>query len=876
MSTDEHTLGMFTIDGDLVVHAWDEWLERATGIAAADATGRPLNELVLDLEARGLHARLTRVLTDGVVEVLAPALHHYLIPCPPSAPSRRFDLMQQRVTIAPVSEGEHIVGAVITIEDVTARRERERDLAEMLDSPDEHARLHAAQVLAAEDEAAPTLAIALGDQSWRVRKTAAAGVAAHADTDLVTAVALALRTEHRDPGALNSTLQVLGLTHADATGVLVDLLRSEDADLRIYVALALGERGDRSATPALSALLDDPDVNVRYHAIEALGKLRAAAAALRLAQIAAAGDPFLAFAALDALARIGDEVPAAALLPLLRDPLLAEPAVDLLGSLDDLTVVAPLAKALDEEHIPPPAVARALASLFEREEQVYGDGTPVADEARRAVSAVGAGRLLAALEGGREEEAPALARVLSWLGDPQLTQALTRQIARPSVAGVVADALVRAGADGVERLLTLLDTDNDAVIATAVAALGRIGAPRAVPPLTRLLEQEGEVAIVAAGALAHIGDRRPFEELIGMLRRPDAAVRQAAVGALNAIGHPDMAARAAVLLDDPDPHVREAAVQIAGYFGYPACTPALLERCHDPDERVRRAAVAQLPFVEDARALPMLAAALGDATPAVRAAAARALAHAPLPDALPLLLSALADSDRWTRYYAAQALGRHQAGAAEQALARVIEEDQAVPVRLAAVEALGRIGERGAVATIARQAAADNTELAGAALHALGAIGGPEARRALHAALGARDTARRAAAAEALGHSGDPADIPLLRQVAEGDRASEVRAAAVAGLGATDAGAPALVTLAADPALRQAAVAALVAGGERWIETVAGGLRHPSAAVRRAMVEVLARIRRPTASAQVRAALADSDPAVRAAAEAALQRMAQQ
>jgi PAS domain-containing protein len=113
-----------------VIQIWDAALERLTGIPADSARGRPLVELVPGLEERRLLAHFRRVIDEGVVEVLAPAFHHYLIPCPPSAPSERFDRMRQRVTIAPLKEEGRVVGALVTVEDVTARKEREPAHAE--------------------------------------------------------------------------------------------------------------------------------------------------------------------------------------------------------------------------------------------------------------------------------------------------------------------------------------------------------------------------------------------------------------------------------------------------------------------------------------------------------------------------------------------------------------------------------------------------------------------------------------------------------------------------------------------------------------------------------------------------------------------------
>ena len=81
---------MFTTDVSLVVRVWDDWLAAATGRAADDVRGRPLEDVVPDLAPRGLLRYFHEVLATGAIQVLAPAFHHYLIPCPPRSPSQRF------------------------------------------------------------------------------------------------------------------------------------------------------------------------------------------------------------------------------------------------------------------------------------------------------------------------------------------------------------------------------------------------------------------------------------------------------------------------------------------------------------------------------------------------------------------------------------------------------------------------------------------------------------------------------------------------------------------------------------------------------------------------------------------------------------------
>src|SRR5678815_4405475 len=268
-------IGVFTTDTDLVVRVWDATLARITGISEESAIGQELTALLPDLEKRGLLKRFQRSLKEGVVEVLAPAFHHYLIPCAPVNPSKHFDKMQQRVTIAPLRDGDTIAGLIVTIEDVTERLERERELAARLAEGDESARLNAAETIRddASYDTAPLLG-ALSDESWRVRRAAIKGVSQRAAPDAIAALISSVVENHHNPSLLNSALQVLTSSDVDTISLLVELLKNPNADVRMQAALALGEQRDSRPAAALIEALNDEDTNVRYHAIEALGKIR--------------------------------------------------------------------------------------------------------------------------------------------------------------------------------------------------------------------------------------------------------------------------------------------------------------------------------------------------------------------------------------------------------------------------------------------------------------------------------------------------------------------------------------------------------------------------------------------------------------------------
>lgn len=846
-------IGILTVDADLVVRTWDDWLAANTGIPADQACGRPLAEVVPDLSERGLLQRFQQVLATGEVQVLAPAFHHYLVPCPPRAPSRYFDRMQQRVTLGPVREGGAVSGVMATVEDVTARIDRERELAEGLRADD-----------------------------WKVRRGAVQDLSRDAHPDLLLSLLASLRTEHRDFNVLSSALQLLGASDLDLTEPLASLMHDPDPGLRMQVALALGERHTPGAVDALIGALKDPDVNVRFHAVEALGRMRAGDAVDALADIAESDDFFLVFPAVDALARIHDARVGPRLIPLLQRTDIVEPVADALGELGGVEAVAPLVGVLNTTG-PAAPIGRALARLHDRYEEHYGGGALIAEAFQAAITPSGSQRVLDAVSDTGRDDLPSLVTVLGWLRGAAVERALAHLLGNASVRATVIEAIVRrdASAGIVEILVEQLQSADADVRLAAIVALGRLGDRRATAALAQRLDQPRAEVVAAAWALAQIGDQSAFESLLPLLSQDDASVRQAAIGALNSLGHPEMESRIAALLTSPDARIRESAVRIAGYFGYRACVETMIARCADPEESVRRAAVEHLPFLEDPRATPHLASALKDPSARVRTAAAQAFAHLAPDQARGSLLTAARDADAWVRYYAVRSLGELREASAMAPLIELAASDPAMHVRIAALETIGAIGGPEAADLLLPYAGADQADLAAAALRALGHVCDDRSAAALKAALRAPDAVRRLAAVTGLRTCGLADAVDALAWTAGADAEDSVASAAVEALGAIAArsGEPAadairaLLTLTAEPRHRDGSCNALVRLPVARISIVAEGLANLHPQVRLATIDVLARMRHPDASAVLRSALDDADAGVREAAVTALDRL---
>ncbi len=872
-----------TTDTALVVRAWDEWLARATGLEAAAVVGRPLSDVVPDLESRGLLQRFRDVAATGAVQVLAPALHRFLIACPPRTASAHFTRMQQRVTIGPLRDGSGIAGVMVAIEDVTARLEAERALAEALTSEDPDVRRQAEEAIASAEriDGPGAFEPALRDGNWRVRRAAVSGLAQASDYAFILSLVESLRRDHGNFNLLSSALRLLAVTNVDVTAPLAALLQEDDPNLRIQAALALGDQHDPAAIAALGRALRDPEVNVRFQAIESLGRLRAEAVVDDLLAIVESRDFFLAFAALDALAAINEPRVAPELVPLLEDDLLRVAVADALGELGDDRVVRPLIESLNRSARTVVPICTALVRIYDRFERNYHDGLRISDLVRDGVSSAGRGHVLNAVPQASDEHLAALVRMLGWFDGAEAVRTLTHLLGQPDVRNDVIEALVRQGDSVVGLVLEQLEADDEETRHAAIEALGRLGSHRATAALTALLDGDSHLLVAVAGALARIGDRAAFAPLLSLLGHADASVRQSAIGALNSMGHPDLPARIADLLDDPNALVRESAVRIAGYFGYPETLDRLLARAADGDEQVRRAALEHLPFVEDARVLPTLVSAIERGTAGSRAAAARALGRVDEGGAREALARGLRDEDDWVRYFAVRALAEQRDEAAFDALTILAERDAAPHVRIAAIDALGALKDARALPSMKRLCAEETPDIAAAALKALGRIAAAEGMAELQQAVRSEAPVRRHAAITGLAAHGSNEAVAALEWTAGTDPDHAVASAAIDALARIAAGAAAgaasavdaLAAMLSDHARRDEASAGIAQLPPTRIDDVARGLRHPHPEVRRGIVDALGRFQRPESTRLVVDALADSASAVRETAIATLARL---
>jgi len=385
-----------------------------------------------------------------------------------------------------------------------------------------------------------------------------------------------------------------------------------------------------------------------------------------------------------------------------------------------------------------------------------------------------------------------------------------------------------------------------------------------------------------AGVLQTIGSRRDrgaVAAIAPLASDPNAAVAEAALYALGQIG--GSRALDAIRKSDVPPAVQRyrlhamlvAAEQMEAEEQTAAAAKVYREVfAETSDTVIRTAALGNALRAEKLQAADLADAALKDASPRLRLAAAKLVCEtgdAPLLSAVLRSLSALpADS-------AAALLDLVNDPAARPTVLAAAKSDDPA-IRLAALGALGRIGDAPSVSLLLDVASGAGGAEQAAARHSLQRVRGAEVDAALAAIAERAAPAQQAEAIRVLAARADVSAVPLLLKTAQ-DGSEAVRLESLAALGALAdrQTLPALVQLliaAPSADQRTAAERAVLAACQRISEPDAAAadllaaLPGPNAEVRSSVLRILARIPSVGSLDALRAARRDTDAAVQDAA----------
>ena len=511
--------GIFTTDAALVVRTWDDWLAAATGIAARRGRRPPAGRAGARARERAAcSTRFTTRSTTAPSQVLAPALHHYLIACPPRTPSARLRPHAAARHIGPLRDERRGSSASSSRSKTSPRGStRERDAAR------EATRRGARAVIAQRRLAR------------RARRRSARLARRRADRGRSSrrAASTSLRREHRNFSLLSSALKLLAIDRRRRHGAA----RRAAARRRCRPAHSGGAGARRRSRSRGGRRRCSRRSTIPMPTCASRRSSRSAGCAprprsTRWSAIVESGDFFLAFAALDALAAIDDPRVAPRLVPLLDDETRCAcrwPTRS--AQLGDDDAVAAAGRGAERSRRAACARSPARSCAFTTATSAStatARGSPIWCATRVAAPAHAA--LSTPSPRARRDELRALvARARLAATATRSQRALTRLLGEPRSGATSIEALVRHGDRVVDRAGRAARRRRSRHRHAAIVALGRVGEPAGDRRRwSRMLDADGELLVAdRRRAGAH---RRPGGVRAAAARcsaHPDAGVRQA-------------------------------------------------------------------------------------------------------------------------------------------------------------------------------------------------------------------------------------------------------------------------------------------------------------------------------------------------------------
>lgn len=325
-----------------------------------------------------------------------------------------------------------------------------------------------------------------------------------------------------------------------------------------------------------------------------------------------------------------------------------------------------------------------------------------------------------------------------------------------SSVAVIAIAKFRRGRAGV-RSRALLTPYRHALIAMASgededgqakAALYAAPAPtwdRLRPSVVAFLPKVRGTPADDLGEL--LRSRGEIERATRMLTSRSAVRRARAAYLLGLVRDPDSAALVLPLLDDPDADVRLVAARALGAIGEPSAASGVLHalRTHHGQIGLPAWVAAEALLAMGVQIAPALQIGLASEDPAVRNVCAVVAGHGTFASVAPQLRILLAtDSEGDVRASAAVALGRVGGADDVAALARHTDASETTVLRRTCATALGVLGQRESLDTLAGLLGDGDRRLAQLAADALVRIGSEGIARLEEAAAGQCPRARAA------------------------------------------------------------------------------------------------------------------------------------
>lgn len=493
--------------------------------------------------------------------------------------------------------------------------------------------------------------IAMGDESWRVRKEAVETyVYSKPDLDSVEQLLNLLRNED-NAGLRNSAAEAVIRLGSVCAAPLIKIVQDHDADVRKFVIDVMGAIGDPLFMPSLLQALNDHEVNVASAAAEQLGALGNAAAAEPLMQAILARDEVLfRFSALGALGGLAKPAPVPeALIKLADQDILRKAVFECLGTISDISSIKLLLEGFScRQKNSRASAVKALYKIYSR--------SAAADQAmiRAALQLLKENDIINGLLELFDKRDDKLTEALLWTSvvtrDARFIPLLIEAYTDERTADTALLALKSFGREALQEIISRyssLDETGKSGLCILIAECGYPGFNDVIQ--CALHDPSARVRKAAALAVGKLGLITMIPDLLQLVDDSETYVYAAAVASLQSLA---LISRSAIVAEvgyfssSKMSHHRKAAALLLATLGE---RERLLLLIKDEDPQVRKTAVTAVGANRVETSASMLVLALTDEDPDVRIAVADALGSLQDRTTLDALEHALNDEDVWVQ-----------------------------------------------------------------------------------------------------------------------------------------------------------------------------------------------------------------------------------
>ncbi len=597
-----------------------------------------------------------------------------------------------------------------------------------------------------EDACIPLLLKAMEDPDWRVRKTAVEVLFEDYPFDKYINGLTDLLFVEDNAGPRNAAIESLVRLGKEAVPFLIETFSTRNKDVRKFIIDILGDQGDPRSLPLMIEAIRDEDENVRAAAVEHLGKLREPSVIDPLIEILDGGDLWTAYPAADALGRIGRSKAVPHLVRALERKPLREPVLKALGLISDKSSLGAVASLLAD----PSRNIReqALIAL----EKFYRNGVDAAfivEEVRRMHGDRTLEILIDQLRSGKREARISAVVLLGLIKDTAAYVPFLEISQEEDFKDEVKKSFVSIGRENPGSLLDLFNISNAYQLRMLCEVAGEIISPVYFDELAGMLDHaDGHVRSSAAVSIAKLNDSRAVEKLEKLLGDGYEDVQEAAVEALSSLREWLSNDDVVGMLRSENVAIKKNAARLLGKTGAEENVRDLGFALKDENASVRKAAVEALSLIGTEEAKKYLIRSLTDEDPDIRIASALSLGAIGGEGVLNALILLSADPDNVVRVAAAKSLGMTGTADAVSSLVGLLGDASGFVVT-SAIESLGAIGGNEARQAIISKLSSDDIEIKRTAILALASF--EKIEKHLTPFLEDPDWATRIAAVRSLG-----------------------------------------------------------------------------------------------------------------------------